>query len=72
MLGMSRTLSGERMVAFEFLRIETRPDGIFYVAQPRGNPPTPSARFLVPGATTARFLSPNSTLRELQTRSLLR
>jgi hypothetical protein len=28
------------MVMFEFLRIEERPDGLYYVAQPRGNPPT--------------------------------
>jgi hypothetical protein len=40
MLGLSRTLAGGRMVAFEFLRIETRPEGIFYVAQPGGRPPT--------------------------------
>lgn len=41
MMGMSRTLVGERMVAFEFLRIEQRKDGgIYYVAQPNGRPPT--------------------------------
>ncbi|MBM3734438.1 MAG: hypothetical protein FJW39_01515 [Acidobacteria bacterium] len=40
MLGMSRTLAGEKMVMFEFLRIETRPDGVYYVAQPNGRPPT--------------------------------
>ncbi len=40
MLGMGRTLANGRMVAFEFLRIETRPAGIFYVAQPMGQPPT--------------------------------
>jgi hypothetical protein len=36
MLGTSRTVAGGRMVFFEFLRIETRPDGVYYVAQPRG------------------------------------
>ncbi|MEO8096986.1 MAG: DUF6265 family protein [Acidobacteriota bacterium] len=40
MLGIGRTISGGRMAAFEFLRIEKRPDGIYYVAQPGGNPPT--------------------------------
>jgi hypothetical protein len=39
-LGMSRTLRGSRMVAFEFLRIVERPDGIYYVAQPGGRPAT--------------------------------
>lgn len=40
MLGVSRTITRERMAAFEFLRIETRADGIYYVAQPGGRPPT--------------------------------
>jgi hypothetical protein len=40
MLGVSRTVVGERMVGFEFLRIETRKDGVYYVAQPGGKPPT--------------------------------
>ena len=39
-LGMSRTLRGDHMVAFEFLRIVQRNDGIFYVAQPGGRPAT--------------------------------
>ena len=40
MLGVSRTLKGDRAVAFEFLRIEFRPDAVFYVAQPGGRPKT--------------------------------
>jgi hypothetical protein len=40
MLGVGRTAVGERIVAFEFLRIEKRADGIYYVAQPGGRPPT--------------------------------
>ncbi|MBL8232751.1 MAG: hypothetical protein JNL98_29905 [Bryobacterales bacterium] len=40
MLGVSRTIAGDRMVAFEFLRIEKRGDDMFYVAQPNGRPPT--------------------------------
>lgn len=39
-LGMSRTLRGNRMVAFEFLRIVEREDGIYYLAQPGGRPAT--------------------------------
>ena len=39
MLGVSRTISGGKTVFFEFLRIEERPEGIFYIAQPRGRPP---------------------------------
>ncbi len=40
MLGVARTLKGDRAIAFEFLRIEFRNDGIFYVAQPGGKPKT--------------------------------
>ncbi len=39
MLGVNRTISGERTVAFEFLRIEERPDGIVYVAHPGARSP---------------------------------
>ena len=40
LLGMSRTVAGDKTVEFEFLRIEKRPEGVFYVAQPGGRPPT--------------------------------
>ncbi len=36
MLGVSRTVVGDKAVGFEFLRIEVRADGIYYVAQPNG------------------------------------
>ena len=39
LLGMSRTTS-KRGSSFEFLRVEARADGIYYVAQPRGQAPT--------------------------------
>ena len=40
LLGLSRTLKGERSVAFEFLRIASV-DGVqTYLAQPGGRPPT--------------------------------
>jgi uncharacterized protein DUF6265 len=40
MLAVSRTLKGDRMVAFEFLRIVERDGGLVYIAQPDGRPPT--------------------------------
>lgn len=40
MLGVARTLKGDRMVAFEFLRIVERDGGLVYIAQPDGRPPT--------------------------------
>ncbi len=41
MLGMNRTVFGGKKVSFEFLRIEARADGVFYLASPGGRPPTP-------------------------------
>jgi uncharacterized protein DUF6265 len=40
MLAVSRTLKGDRMVAFEFLRIVERDGSLLYIAQPNGRPPT--------------------------------
>jgi hypothetical protein len=40
MMGMSRTYTTERTRSFEFVRIEQRGKGVFYVAQPQGAPPT--------------------------------
>jgi Domain of unknown function (DUF6265) len=40
MLAVSRTIKGDRMVAFEFLRIVERDGGLVYIAQPNGRPPT--------------------------------
>jgi hypothetical protein len=40
LLGMSRVYGGDQTYFFEFLRVEQRKDGIFYVAQPKGGPPT--------------------------------
>jgi hypothetical protein len=39
LVGMSRTVEGGRTTSFEFVRIEARADGIYYVAQPSGRPP---------------------------------
>ena len=40
MLGVSRTVSRDKMVAFEYLRIVERDGGLVYVAQPGGAKPT--------------------------------
>lgn len=40
MLGVSRTVSRDRLVAFEFLRVVEREGGLVYIAQPNGAPPT--------------------------------
>ena len=39
MLGLSRTVAGGRIYEFEYLRIEQRPDGIYYVAHPKARCP---------------------------------
>jgi hypothetical protein len=40
MLATSRTVSREKMSAFEFLRIVEKDGGLVYIAQPNGAPPT--------------------------------
>jgi len=40
MIGMGRTVAKGKTVFFEYLRIEARTDGLYYVAQPKGRPPT--------------------------------
>jgi hypothetical protein len=39
LLGMSRTIQGGRTTSFEFMRIVSRADGVYFVAQPDGRPP---------------------------------
>jgi len=57
MLGLSRTLKGGRAVSFEFLRIEFREGGIFYVAQPGGRPKT-EFRLTASDGKSATFENP--------------
>jgi len=40
MIGMGRTTARNKTVYFEHLRIESRADGVYYVAQPQGQAPT--------------------------------
>ena len=39
MLGMSRTVAGDRTVEFEYLRLEQRGEDIYYVAHPKARYP---------------------------------
>jgi hypothetical protein len=41
MIGMGRTVSGDRTIEFEFLQIKQEGEDIFYMAQPKGGSPTP-------------------------------
>ena len=38
LIGTSRTVAGGETRSFEFMRIESRSDGVFFVAQPGGRP----------------------------------
>jgi len=57
LIGASRTVEGGRTVAFEFLRIEARADGIYYVAQPGGRPPV-DFKLSTDNASELVFLNP--------------
>jgi hypothetical protein len=59
MLGVNRTVSGDRMVFFEFLRIERRPDGeIVYLAAPKGRHPATPFRMVDAGPGRLVFENP--------------
>lgn len=57
MFGSARTIRGEKTVFFEYLRIEKRDDGIYYVASPRGQGATPF-KLIESGANRAVFENP--------------
>lgn len=58
MMGMSRTVAGEKMVEFEYLRIEQRPDGVYYVAHPKARCPSTDFKLTKVSATEAVFENP--------------
>jgi hypothetical protein len=58
MLGMSRTVAGDKTVEFEYLRIEQRPDGIYYVAHPKARCPGTDFKLTRASATEAVFENP--------------
>jgi hypothetical protein len=57
MLGASRAIKNGKMVEFEFLRIEARADGIFYMPQPSGKPPV-DFKFTPTTSDEAVFVNP--------------
>lgn len=55
MLGIGRTVKGERVVDFEFMRIEQRGDDIFFLAQPKENKQETPFKLLSSKANQAIF-----------------
>ena len=58
MIGMGRTLAGNKTYEFEYLRIEQRADGIFYVAHPKGRCPGTDFKLTRASATEVVFENP--------------
>ena len=58
MLGMSRTIAGEKTAEYEYLRIEQRADGIYYVAHPKARCPGTDFKLTRVTATEAVFENP--------------
>src|SRR5436189_3987842 len=58
MMGMSRTVAGEKTVEFDYFRIEQRPDGIYYVAHPKARCPGTDFKLTKASATEAVFENP--------------
>jgi Domain of unknown function (DUF6265) len=58
MMGMSRTVAGDKTVEFEYLRIEQRADGIYYVAHPKARCPGTDFKLTRSSATQAVFENP--------------
>jgi uncharacterized protein DUF6265 len=58
MLGMSRTVAGDKTVEFEYLRIEQRADGVYYVAHPKARCSGTDFKLTRASATEAVFENP--------------
>ena len=58
MMGMSRTVAGGRTTEFEYLRIEQRADGIYYVAHPKARCPGTDFKLTSLNTTEAIFENP--------------
>ncbi|PYS74825.1 MAG: hypothetical protein DMF69_00545, partial [Acidobacteria bacterium] len=58
MMGMSRTVAGEKTVEFDYFRIEQRPDGIYYLAHPKARCPGTDFKLTKASATEAVFENP--------------
>jgi len=59
MLGVSQTIEKSTTQDYEYLRLETRPEGIFYVASPPGKP---EAAFRFEGETVEKALERNDAV----------
>jgi hypothetical protein len=57
-MGMSRTVAGEKTVEFEYLRIEQRADGVYYVAHPKARCPGTDFKLTKVSTTEAVFENP--------------
>jgi uncharacterized protein DUF6265 len=58
MMGVSRTVGGDKTVEFEYLRIEQRADGIYYVAHPKARCPGTDFKLTRASASEAVFENP--------------
>jgi hypothetical protein len=58
MIGMGRTVAGEKTWEFEYLRIEQRADGIYYVAHPKAQCPGTDFKLTRASATEVVFENP--------------
>ena len=58
MIGMSRTVAGDKLISFESLRIEQRGDAIFYVAMVNGGCPATSFKLTRAKGQEAVFENP--------------
>ena len=58
MIGMGRTVARDKTYQFEYLRIEQRADGIYYVAHPNGQCPGTDFKLTRSSATDAVFENP--------------
>jgi hypothetical protein len=65
MIGVSRTIAGDRTAEFEFLRIEKRGADLFYVPQPNGRPPV---SFKLTSSAGGRFVFENTSGEDRVTR----
>jgi hypothetical protein len=57
LIGMSRTVKDGRTTSFEFMRVVSRADGIYFVAQPGGRPPV-DFKLASASASEAVFVNP--------------
>src|SRR6185436_12519235 len=58
MMGVSRTVAGDKTVEFEYLRIEQREDGIYYVAHPKARCPGTDFKLTRLSSSEAVFENP--------------